>query len=76
MNPDRLDKIMAGSCGQKAHLHRCARLVDEQGKDVERGEPGEVWVRGPGVTIGYLGADAQIERPDGWHQHRRRRLGG
>lgn len=30
-----------------------ARLVDDNGKDVEPGEPGEVWVRGPVVTKGY-----------------------
>ena len=67
MNPDRIDKIMAGSCGQKAR-YIDMRVVDEQGEDVERGTPGEVWVRGPGVTIGYLGAGAQIVRPDGWHR--------
>ncbi|MGH6614444.1 AMP-binding protein [Sphingomonas sp.] len=67
MNPDRLDKIMAGSCGQKS-LHIDARVVDDEGKDVERGTPGEVWVRGPGVTIGYLGAEAEIVRPEGWHR--------
>ena len=65
MNPDRIDKIMAGSCGQKAR-YVDMRVVDEQGDDVERGTPGEVWVRGPGVSIGYLGADARIVRPDGW----------
>jgi len=67
MNPDRLDKIMAGSCGQKAK-YIDVRVVDEAGRDVPRGEPGEVWVRGPGVTIGYLGADARTVRQDGWHR--------
>jgi fatty-acyl-CoA synthase len=65
MNPDRLDKILAGSCGQKA-LHVEARLVDEQGNDVADGEPGEVWVKGPAVIPGYYGKDAVIERPSGW----------
>ncbi len=67
MNPDRLDKIMAGSCGQKS-MYIDMRVVDEAGEDVERGRPGEVWVRGPGVTIGYLGENATIVRPDGWHR--------
>ncbi|ABQ67383.1 AMP-dependent synthetase and ligase [Rhizorhabdus wittichii RW1] len=67
MNPGRLDKIMAGSCGQKS-LHIDMRIVDERGEDVPRGQPGEVWVRGPGVTIGYLDANAAIVRNDGWHR--------
>lgn len=67
MNPDRLDKIMAGSCGQKAR-HIDVRVVDEDGRDAPRGEPGEVWVRGPGVSIGYLGADATTVRHEGWHR--------
>jgi fatty-acyl-CoA synthase len=67
MNPDRLDKMMAGSCGQKARLID-VRVCDEEGRDVPRGRPGEVWVRGPGVTIGYLGAEAELVRADGWHR--------
>lgn len=30
-----------------------ARLVDDEGKDVEPGVEGEIWVRGPVVTKGY-----------------------
>lgn len=30
-----------------------ARLVDDNEKDVEPGEPGEIWVKGPVVTKGY-----------------------
>ncbi|KAI1753916.1 acetyl-CoA synthetase-like protein [Xylaria castorea] len=30
-----------------------ARLVDDDGKDVEPGEAGEIWVKGPVVTKGY-----------------------
>ncbi|KAM7218320.1 putative 4-coumarate--CoA ligase [Rhypophila decipiens] len=30
-----------------------ARIVDEAGKDVEPGERGEIWVRGPNVVTGY-----------------------
>jgi fatty-acyl-CoA synthase len=67
MNPDRLDKIMAGSCGQKA-MYVDVRVVDDNGEDVVPGTPGEVWVRGPGVTIGYLGAGAKLIRTEGWHR--------
>lgn len=67
MNPDRIDKIMAGSCGQKA-MYIDVRIVDEHGRDVERGTPGEVWVRGPGITLGYLGEQAKLVRADGWHR--------
>ena len=65
MNPARLDKISAGSCGQKA-MHIDVRLVDESGADVARGEPGEIWVRGPSVIGAYLGAEGRIERPQEW----------
>jgi fatty-acyl-CoA synthase len=67
MNPDRIDKILAGSCGQKTR-YIDVRIVDEAGEDTPAGAPGEVWVRGPGVTIGYLGADAALVRSDGWHR--------
>jgi fatty-acyl-CoA synthase len=67
MNPDRIDKIMAGSCGQKAN-HIDVRVVDDQGNPVPRGQPGEVCVRGPGVTIGYLDAQGTIVRHNGWHR--------
>jgi fatty-acyl-CoA synthase len=65
MNPDRLDKISAGSCGQKA-MHIEVRLVDGEGADVPAGAQGEIWVRGPSVIGAYLGAEARIERPEGW----------
>lgn len=44
------------------------RLVDEDGSDVERGDPGEVWVRGENVFAGYLDdADATSRvLVDGW----------
>ena len=35
-----------------------ARLVDaETGRDAAAGQPGEIWVRGPQVMLGYLGDD-------------------
>ena len=41
------------------------RLVDPDGVDVERGEPGELWVRSPTVTPGYWAPD-QTPVADGW----------
>ena len=46
------------------------RLVDaESGQDAADGRPGEVWVRGPQVMLGYLGDAAATEATltaDGW----------
>jgi len=47
-------------------MHIDVRLVDESGADVARGQPGEIWVRGPSVIGAYLGPEAKIERPQGW----------
>ncbi len=47
-----------------------ARIVDvESGQDAAPGEPGEVWVRGPQVMLGYLDdeeATAYTLDADGW----------
>lgn len=48
--------------------NHAARLVDDEGKDVPVGQPGEVLVRGPVVTRGYHNnaqANAEAFR-DGW----------
>ena len=45
------------------------RLVDDDGHDVVRGDPGEVWVRGPNVFQGYWNdaeATDRVLTPDGW----------
>jgi long-chain acyl-CoA synthetase len=45
------------------------RLVDDGVEDVEQGDPGEVWVRGPNVFQGYWNdpdATAEALTPDGW----------
>jgi long-chain acyl-CoA synthetase len=44
------------------------RLVDDDGDDAERGDPAEIWLRGPSVFAGYVGAsagEAALE-PGGW----------
>jgi acyl-CoA synthetase (AMP-forming)/AMP-acid ligase II len=47
-----------------------ARLIDpDTGADAERGEPGELWVRGPQTMAGYLrrpDATAAMIDADGW----------
>jgi fatty-acyl-CoA synthase len=35
--------------------HTALRLVDDDGMDVPTGSPGEIWVRGSGITPGYWG---------------------
>jgi fatty-acyl-CoA synthase len=46
------DKAEAGSAGLGA-IHTEIRLVDPAGNDVADGEVGEIWLRGPSVTVGY-----------------------
>lgn len=47
---DALDKI--GSVGKPQMLLE-VRIVGAAGQDVAIGEPGEIWMRGPGLTPGY-----------------------
>ena len=61
----RVDKVREGSCGQKV-LHVEVRLVDASGCDVPRGEPGEVWVKGPAVIQRYLDRSPTLDFTDGW----------
>jgi long-chain acyl-CoA synthetase len=44
------------------------RLVDEEGNEVELGDPGEILVRGPNVFKGYWQRDEETENAfvDGW----------
>jgi len=47
-----------------------ARIVGPDGKDLVPGETGEIWLRGPGLMLGYFrdaAATAQVMRPGGWY---------
>jgi acyl-CoA synthetase (AMP-forming)/AMP-acid ligase II len=46
------------------------RLVDEQGKDVPCGTPGEIWSRGDDLFVGYFDEtlDAQAFAPGDWYR--------
>lgn len=47
-----------------------ARIVSVDGHDVAPGDTGEIWLRGPGLMLGYFrdaGATAQVTRPGGWY---------
>jgi acyl-CoA synthetase len=45
------------------------RLVDESGRDVTPGEPGEIWSRGPDLCVGYVDASLTETAFDaeGWY---------
>ncbi|CZR65562.1 uncharacterized protein PAC_15462 [Phialocephala subalpina] len=52
------DEDNLGTCG-RLFAGTEARLVNpETGKDVARGEEGELWVRGPQVMLGYVGDES------------------
>lgn len=58
----------SGSVGSLLPNCEC-RLVDDQGKDVKVGEPGEMLVRGPNVCLGYWRNEAATKESlsaDGW----------
>jgi fatty-acyl-CoA synthase len=62
-----LEKSKSGSTGRKA-LHTELRLVDSDGTDVPEGATGEIWLRGPSVTVGYWGKDNADYFTDGWYR--------
>ena len=47
-----------------------ARIVGPEGNDVVQGDTGEIWLRGPGLMLGYFrdaAATAQVMRPGAWY---------
>lgn len=45
------------------------KVVGDDGRPIRHGRVGELWVKGPGVTLGYWGnpeASAELLTPDGW----------
>lgn len=65
MDPGQRDHT--GSVGVLLGNHE-ARIVDDDGKDLEPGVPGEVWIRGPVVFGGYWKNDKSTRETfvDGW----------
>ena len=60
--------VKVGSVG-KPQILASVRLVDQDGIDVQRGETGELWFSGLGITPGYFQrpeATAEALTPDGW----------
>lgn len=49
-------------------LHNAVRIVDPEGRDVEPGAVGELWVKGPNITTGYWGLPetTAASLTDGW----------
>lgn len=66
---DDAEKIKPGSIGMPIPNTE-VRVVDAiEGKDLDKNEPGEVWIRGPQVMKGYLNnpeATARTIDSDGW----------
>ena len=66
--PPEKSEVQIGSAGH-ALLHVDVRIGDAAGRELPRGEVGEVQVRGPGVTPGYWEdpeATAAAFTADGW----------
>lgn len=61
------DQEILGTCGLPAPFRK-VRIVDEEGNDVPQGTPGELWVTGPGICVGYYKRDEANKTTfvDGW----------
>jgi acyl-CoA synthetase (AMP-forming)/AMP-acid ligase II len=68
LDPAHLDEKL-GSAGRPLD-NLTLRIVDEDGKGVPAGQTGEVIVKGPSITLGYLNEPEESRRAfkDGWLQ--------
>ena len=62
------EKRVPGATG-KPVLHYTVGIFDDRGRPVEQGESGEMWVRGPAVSTGYVNMPNQTADAfsDGWY---------
>lgn len=61
-------ELIANTCGAAIPGNEII-IADDNGREVPRGETGEIWVRGQGVMLGYLddpAATAEAIDADGW----------
>jgi fatty-acyl-CoA synthase len=65
---DAADAIRKVGSAGKAMMHTAIRIVDEAGKDVKQGEIGELLIKGPNITPGYLNKPEATAAAftDGW----------
>ena len=67
--PDRDGGTVPGSVGRLAPSGELRVVDPATGADLGKGQPGELWFRGPNVMAGYrdaAGATAEILDADGW----------
>jgi fatty-acyl-CoA synthase len=59
------DRVLHGG---KPTLFQFVRAVDPDGEDVPAGQPGELWIRGPAMMLGYWDNEEENRRAfhDGW----------